>query len=66
MINLSMSIVDIAITLTHVWSNEHPLRQVIVREILLEEGEVLNIGSSCRVGRNRIVDNQRAAELCLL
>ena len=33
----------------HVRGDEHPLRQLIILEILLEEGHVLNVGQSLRL-----------------
>jgi hypothetical protein len=35
----------------HVWGDKHPLRQLIVLEILLKEGHVLNVRQSFRLLR---------------
>jgi hypothetical protein len=43
----------------HVRGDEHPLRQLIVLEILLEEGHVLNVRQSFRLLRYRVVQHRR-------
>lgn len=43
----------------HVWGDEHPLRQLIILEILLEEGHILDVRQSFRLLRYRVVQHRR-------
>ena len=46
--------------LTHVWSNEYPLRKHPISKVLIEQSKVLDVCNARRAARDRLVDNQRA------
>lgn len=50
--------------LTHVRGNEHPLGERVGGKVPLEHGEVLALGQSVRVGRDRVEAHQGAADRC--
>ena len=45
---------------THVGSDKHPLRELIVIQIRLEHGEVLDLGKTIQVRRDRVIAHERA------
>ena len=51
--------------LTHVWSNEYPLRKHPISKVLIEQSKVLDVRTAGSAARHRLVDNQRAKDIAL-
>ena len=49
--------------LTHVRSDEYPLRKHPISKVLIEQGKVLDVRTARRAVRHRLVDNQRAKHI---
>jgi hypothetical protein len=49
--------------LTHVRSNEHPLRKHPVSKVLIKQSKILDVVTTCNIARHRIVNNQRAKDV---
>jgi len=46
-------------TICHIWSDEHPLRQFVVLQILVEHGEIFDLRKRLWVGDNAFEADQR-------
>lgn len=49
--------------LTHVWSNEYPLRKCPISKVLIEQSKILDVRTARSAARHRLVDNQRAKDM---
>ena len=48
---------------THVWGNEHPLWELVVREICVEHGKVLQFGQTILIRCDRVVADKGASKI---
>lgn len=43
--------------LTHVWGDEHPLRELVGRKVIVEHGEIFDVRKAVLVVGDRVVTN---------
>lgn len=45
--------------LTHVWGNKHPLRELVIRQVLIKHREVLDLSKPISIRSHRVVTHKR-------